>query len=87
MPVYVQRDILKRVSASPLPEKLTQQQNHAIVSIVKTLMERCAPLMIDGEAVKYLLKFVNESIQGIGDLLNEVPSSVENGLKLVQVGF
>lgn len=41
--------------------------------------------MIDSNAIKALLKIVEDTVVGDNDMINQVPDAVENGLKLLLV--
>lgn len=72
--------------SAPQPgNKHTQQQASAVVATLRSVLERCVPVMIDGEAVKALLTYIDDTAQGLGDIGDEVPTPVDSGLKLLQV--
>ncbi len=77
---------MKRVGAAQANDKHVQQHGHsAVVNVLRTLLERCVPVMIDGEAVKALLSYIDDAAQGVGDISDEVSDATDSGLKLIQV--
>ena len=60
-------------------------QNQFYYSLVKSLLERIAPVMIDAAAIKELVDLVGELLKGEGPLAGVVENSAEKGIKLLLV--
>jgi sister-chromatid-cohesion protein PDS5 len=74
------KDILKKLG-NPVPQ-------NSLYMTVKSLLERMAPVLIDGFAVVSLLKLVDSSIKSkLGDetldVTVDIPKAVESGMKLL----
>ena len=73
-----------RKLGNPVPQ-------NALYMTVKFLLERTAPVLIDGFAITGLLKLINNAISSkvsaddSQDSLLDVPNSVELGMKLLLV--
>ena len=52
---------------------------------VKILMERVAPVMIDSNAIVALMKFIEEAVDGVGEVIEDIPKPIESGMKLLLV--
>lgn len=63
----------------------THVPNNYMYTNVKMLLERVAPLMIDGTAIQALVTFVDEAVRGLGEICDEVPDAIQNGMKLLLV--
>lgn len=61
-------------------------QNTVYYNLVKSLLERIAPVMIDTGAVNQLVKQVAELLSGLGPLADVVDKGPEKGVKLLLVG-
>ncbi len=78
--VYVnvlQKEILAKMG-NPVP------QNYKYGN-VKTLLGRIAPVMIDSIAIKALMKFIDDAVNGIGEMVEDIEEPVEKGMKLLLV--
>lgn len=62
-------------------------QTNSFYMIVKQMLERVAPVMIDLAGIKQLLHYINDSLIGSGDLDIQLGlfNSAERGLQLLQV--
>ena len=72
-----QKEVLKK-TGNPI------QQNYLYTN-VKMILERVAPVMIDCNAVKALMKFIEDAVNGLGEICDEVPDAIEKGMKLLLV--
>lgn len=73
-----QKEVLKKVGCPP-------GQNTFYYNLVKSLLERVAPVMIDSSAVLHLVKLVDELITGRGPLADLVDNAPSKGIKLLLV--
>lgn len=62
-------------------------QTNSFYMIVKQMLERVAPVMIDLAGIKQILHYIKDSLQGSGDLDIQLGlfNSAERGLHLLQV--
>ncbi|XP_064636358.1 sister chromatid cohesion protein PDS5 homolog A-like [Lineus longissimus] len=70
------KEILKK-TGHPTPQNV-------FYTSVKMLMERIAPVHIDVNAMKILMKLVNDSVSGIADIDDDVHDCGYKGMKLLQ---
>ncbi|XP_025084821.1 sister chromatid cohesion protein PDS5 homolog A-like [Pomacea canaliculata] len=70
------KEVLKKVGCPP-------GQNTFYYNLVKSLLERVAPVMIDSSAVLHLVKLVDELITGRGPLADLVDNAPSKGIKLL----
>ena len=75
--VGLQKEVLKKMGNS-IPQNF-------LYGNVKMLMERVAPVMIDATAIVALLKFIEEAVDGVGEICEEIPKPIESGMKLLLV--
>lgn len=64
-------------------------QTNSFYMIIKQLMERIAPIMIDHQGLLTLFTYVSDSLIGDGELDNQMGlrNSAKRGLQLIQVIF
>lgn len=64
-------------------------QTNSFYVIIKQLMERIAPIMVDHEGLLILFNYVSDSLIGDGelDMLMGLPNSARRGLQLIHVSF
>lgn len=62
-------------------------QTNSFYMIIKQLMERIAPIMIDHQGLLMLFSYVSDSLIGDGEIDNQMGlrSSAQRGLQLIQV--
>lgn len=60
-------------------------QNQFYYNLVKSLLERVAPVMIDAVAIKELVGLVGELLTGFGPVADTVENASEKGIKLLLV--
>ena len=62
-------------------------QTNSFYMIIKQLMERIAPIMIDHQGLLMLFSYVSDSLIGDGEMDNQMGlrSSAQRGLQLIQV--
>lgn len=60
-------------------------QNQFYYNLVKSLLERVAPVMIDAIAIKELVGLVGELLTGFGPVADTVENASEKGIKLLLV--
>ena len=76
--LYLQIKILRKLgSAAP---------TNNMYNSVKMLLERVAPAMIDRTAIEALITMVDDAVRGLGEICDEIPDAVNNGMKLLLVG-
>ena len=75
-----QKEVLRKVGGPP-------GQNQFYYNLVKSLLERIAPVMIDSAAVKELVSLVGELLTGAMPLADMVENAAEKGIKLLQVSL
>lgn len=79
----LQKDVLRKLG-NPVPQ-------NTLYMTVKVLLERTAPVLIDGFAVTALLKLVDNAVSSKtsavdpSDAAVDVPNRVESGMKLLLV--
>lgn len=56
-----------------------------LYTIVKNLLERIAPVMIDSNAITSLVKLVDDTVRGFGELTEGLHKAAEKGMLLLQV--
>jgi hypothetical protein len=49
------------------------------------LLERVAPVMIDSQAIMALMKIIDDSIRGLGEIGDDILNASEKGLTLLLV--
>jgi len=76
-----QKDVLRKLG-NPVPQ-------NAMYMTVKILLERTAPVLIDGLAITSLLKLVDNAVaskmSSDETAIIDVPNAVESGMKLLLV--
>ena len=60
-------------------------QNFVYIN-VRTLLERVAPVMVDRQAIEFLIDFTEEVIHDRNDATMRVDQAVVKAMKLLQVG-
>jgi hypothetical protein len=76
----LQKEILRKVGGPP-------GQNQYYYSLVKSLLERIAPVMIDSQGIKELVGMVGELLTGFGPLADIVENPSEKGIRLLVVSI
>ncbi|KAK7097021.1 sister chromatid cohesion protein PDS5 homolog A-like [Littorina saxatilis] len=71
------KEVLRKVGGPP------SQQSQFFYSLVKSLLERIAPVMIDSAAIKELVALVGELLTGLGPLADVVENASEKGVRLL----
>ncbi|KAK7496569.1 hypothetical protein BaRGS_00012221, partial [Batillaria attramentaria] len=72
------KEVLRKVGTPP-------GQNQFYYNLVKSLLERVAPVMIDTAAIQELVKQVKELLSGFGPLADTVDNASEKGIKLLMI--
>lgn len=70
------KEVLRKVGSPP-------GQNQFYYNLVKSLLERVAPVMIDASTIQELVKQVKELLSGFGPLADTVDNPSEKGIKLL----
>lgn len=75
-----QREVLKKLG--------NPTQNNVFYMTIKALLERIAPVMIDYDSILQILRYVDDSVRGLGEIDDEIGiKGSERGLQLLLVGL
>ena len=64
----------------------SSQSQILLYNIVKSLLERVAPVMVDAKAITVLVKIVEDAIKGHGTVADDIFKAGEKGVQLLLVG-
>ncbi|XP_071087825.1 sister chromatid cohesion protein PDS5 homolog B-like [Haliotis cracherodii] len=70
------KEILKKIGCNP-------GQANYMYNLVKSLLERIAPVMIDAVAMEKLVNHVNETLTGLGENMEGIHNAGEKSVKLL----
>ena len=76
--LYLQKEILKKIGCNV-------GHPNFLYNLVKSLLERVAPVMIDAVAIEKLVKHIDQVLNGQSEVMNGVENAGEKSVELIFV--